>query len=420
MYPLNPDGSFPEQTLRSAKMNTLDPATFEFPAFAEAEQQAGIKKINKMVHDHFVDMGTRPDAEKAKWNNEFALEILTDAYGGDFSASSYDESVVPEGWRQDAARPDGVETLYKEVVEPHCIACHSLRGTNAGEVYGLKAAFNGKDVPMGNAVNFSSYEKFISYNDDIIKLVYRHGRMPMSLLNYTRFWRNPDGPPAMLAGFLSGFDVFDAAGNISPPGKPVPLPGADRTATSPVSQDASGSLLTETFAWRIISMPLNASASLANANSAVITLTADTDGDYVLELTASNAMASSSAQVTLTINSRLMPTPDQLTFVTDVRAVLADEFTERSCVSCHMPGSGFFGGPISLADSNPTLYQNIIERVNFRDPENSVFLRKPAVLQHGGGVRLDRSDPQGNANYIILLNWIRNGAPCGDDPMFCN
>ncbi|MDH3767137.1 MAG: hypothetical protein OES99_01655 [Gammaproteobacteria bacterium] len=421
MYPLNADGSFPLISLKSAKMNVLDPITFEFPPMTEAEQEGPIKLVNRMVHDHYVEMGTRADTEQSKWDSAFAAELAAGPYGDDFSANAYDESFVPEGWRQDPNRPDSVEVLYKEVIEPHCIACHSLRGNNSGEEFGNTALINGHEVPLGNATSFSSYEKFISYNDDTIDRVYRRGNMPVSLLNYSRFWRNPAGPPSLLATFLDGFDVFDSNGNVAPPGRPVPLPGANRTVTSPAIQDASASVLTESFAWSIVSMPANGSASLSNGNSSAATLTGD-DGDYVLELAATNAMASTTAQVTLTIDSTLAPPPAQLDFATDIREVLATASgANRSCVSCHRTGSSEFAGlPLFLDDTNPNLYKDVVERINFADPENSLLLRKSSALQHGGGIVLDRSVPVENAQFIILLNWIRNGAPCGSDPTFCN
>ncbi|NNF60476.1 MAG: hypothetical protein HKN06_04005 [Gammaproteobacteria bacterium] len=420
MYPLNSDGSFSGDTLRSAKMNILDPATFEFPAFTESQQLAGIKQINMMVYDHYLEMDQRPDIEQAKWDNSLAAELVIGAYGGDFSATNFDTSFVPEGWRQSADRPEGVELLYNEVVEPHCVNCHSLQASNSAKEYTAPVLFNDQQVNLANAVSFSSYEQFISYNDEIIDRVYRHARMPMSLLNYSKFWRNPEGPPALLASFLQGFDVLGANGRVIPPGKPVPLPGANRTVTSPVVQDASGSYLTERFAWTIVSKPNNATASLANANAAATTLTADTDGDYVLELRVSNAMGSSTARVTLTVDSAMIPAPSELTFANDIRAVLNDSSAGRSCASCHRAQSEFLGIPVYFDDSNPTLFQNVLERVNFRDPENSPLLHKPTKLQHGGGIALDRANSQDNDNYITLLNWIRNGAPCGSDPTFCS
>jgi hypothetical protein len=62
------------------------------------------------------------------------------------------------------------------------------------------------------------------------------------------------------------------------------------------------------------------------------------------------------------------------------------------------------------------LYRNVFDRVNPADPENSLLLRKPISLQHGGGLQLQQTDQF----YNMLLNWIRNGALCGTDPMYCN
>ena len=71
-------------------------------------------------------------------------------------------------------------------------------------------------------------------------------------------------------------------------------------------------------------------------------------------------------------------------------------------------------------DSNPRLYKDVLERVDFRDPENSILLRKPTSLTHGGGVRIDRDTLEGRETYNVILNWIMEGAPCGDDPLYCN
>lgn len=418
-YPLNPDGSFPLDSLRSLKMNILEASTFEFSDSEEAIQQKEIKQINRLVHDQFIETGSQTDDLRAKWNSDFAVELAAGPYDN-FAADFYNPDFVPQGWRSDPDRPDGVELLYREVVLPHCIECHAIRGTNSGEVYAAATVFNGREVRLGNAINFSSYEKFISYNDEIIDRVYRRASMPLSLLNYTRFWANPSGPPALLASFLTGFDVFDDSGNVAPPRRPVPLAGANRTVISPVIQDATASLLADSFSWVISEAPAGARASLANAGSAVTTLTADTDGPYVLTLTAGNAVASTSSQVTLTIDSRLNPAPGELTFAGDIRALLSASDTGRSCVSCHRPEAEFRGLPVFFDDTNQRLYRDVFERVNLAEPENSLLLTKPTSLQHGGGVVLDRANALGRQKFNILLNWIRSGAPCGSDPTYCN
>ena len=415
MYPLNPDGSFPEETLRSFKFNVMDPGHFTFSTqagFTEDELQPLIRDINQLVHSTYETMSNRADTDKGKWSADFASDWGSGVYGGDFSSDQFDEDYVPEGWRQNANRPEGVERLFLEVVKPHCMACHQLRGRTAGEA--ITANFNNQSVALANAVNFSSYEKFISYNDRIIDLVYRRGQMPLSLLNYSVFWRYPDGPPTLLASFLDGFDAFDSTGNISEPQKPVASAGTDRLSTSPITLSGEGSFLTRDYSWEIVSAPSGATASLSSLNSMQTTLTADTNGDYVVRLTTSNESGlSDSDEVTVTIDSFLSPRPEELNFVNDIQPLLV------SCTGCHSDTGIIDGIPAYFNASYDGVYQEVKTRVNFVKPEDSPLLMKPTQIQHGGGVLINRSNEAGELTYQTLLNWIVNGAPCGDDPQVC-
>lgn len=448
MYPLRQDGSFDPISLKSPKMNILQQHTFEFsadPGFTEAEQARGIAEINRMVYNTYHEMGERLDGnnatinddrddDQANWHSDFAEELLEVTYGfsdpgegnrlADTSAfTAYQAGAVPSGWAQTADRPGGVDVLYKEVIEPHCIGCHSLRGT--------KVASN-NDTILGedhhpNAVNFSTFEEFIGYNDLIIDYVYRRGAMPRSLINFDQFWNDPIAP-TLLATFLDGFDVFDANGNVVRPGKAVAMPGADRTvASSPATLDASASMFSTAYSWSIVSST-DPNASLSDPSSAEPELTAADGAVVELELTTSNARGNSDpARVTITVDSSF--TSYASVFIDssepDIRQLLID----ATCVSCHSAssagtGSIYEGIPIYYDEGSYTikkdLYRNILNRVDLEDPENSLLLRKPTSLQHGGAVVLDRSNPTGNALYNYLLNWIRNGAPCGDDPAFCD
>ena len=69
---------------------------------------------------------------------------------------------------------------------------------------------------------------------------------------------------------------------------------------------------------------------------------------------------------------------------------------------------------IGAATLNKNLYRHVRARVNLADPENSLLLRKPTGNHHGGGVRIDRNTLAGESTYQVLLNWIREGAICGD------
>ena len=210
LYPLEDDGSFPLQALRSFKLNILDPKPFGFSdqvGFTQAEQETPLRGINQLVHSTFAAMAEESTENSGKWSTTFAQDLDAGAYGGDFSGTIYDREYIPEGWRQNENRPAGIESLYLDVIKVHCIACHALRGTELAE--SRTTTVGDERISLANAINLSSYEKFISYNDQIIELVYRRGQMPLSFLNYRQFWSNPDGVPTQLASFLTGFDVYD-------------------------------------------------------------------------------------------------------------------------------------------------------------------------------------------------------------------
>ncbi|PKG85666.1 hypothetical protein CXF85_02410 [Colwellia sp. 75C3] len=414
--PLNPDGSFPEQSLRSAKMNILDTEHFTFSKTSGHTEQAlqpAIKAINQLVHSAYADMQGWDDAIQGKWNADFAIELDTGAYAGDFSAVEYDKDFIPIGWQKNGNRPDGIERLYKEVIKPHCAACHSLLGTNSGA--NRTTQINNESVSLANAINLSNYEQFISYSDLIIELVYRRGQMPLSLLNYTTFWRFPEAAPTLLASFLPGFNAFDGNGNISPPQVPVAILGENRTSTSPVSLNASASILSETFSWKLLSSPSDATGVLSNATGISTVLTADKDGDYTIELTASNEAGFSDVEQTvITINSLMSPTPQELTFSNDIQPIIS------ACSGCHRESENFAGIAVYFNSSNLNIYQSVLERVDLNDPASSLLLFKATTLNHGGGIRIKRDTVEGEQNYQTLLNWITHGAPCGDDPIVCS
>lgn len=421
MYPLSGD-SFNAVSLKSPKLHIIEEHSLEFSTqsgFTRADQKANIKAINKMVFDSYKIMGDRCDdptcpeppppvvnPDLANWDSSFAESLVEIAYGDsnpgdDILEQNTDyQQVVPGGWKQNGTRPDGVETLYNRVVEPYCIGCHALRGTQAAA-----SAKNNGGSPLANAVDFSSWENFHAYNDKIIDQVYLQGGMPRSLVNYSKFWNDPKDLPTLLASFLDNFNVTDANGNVVEPGRAVAVPGADRTVQSPVKLDATASRFTTGYSWKILS-PSDGSATLDNTNSPAPTLTA-ANGDIVeLELTTSNAKGNSvPVGVSITIDDSLAPvTFDDVIDVLDPR-----------CVACHSPGSGIVV-PIYYPENTSTdktdFYRPILNLVNLKDPENSRLLIKPTSNDyHGGGLQLDLTDPTDKADYNVILNWIRNGAP---------
>lgn len=413
LYPLDENGDFPLVSLRSAKYNLLEIDTFEYADLAgwsQADQEDGFHAMNEFVHASYEEMGARDDTQQAKWSAAFAIDVAEGRYGGSgLPAGTYQTDAVPAGWQQTIDRPEGVEQLYKHVVEPHCIACHSLQGTNAGE----------NVSELANAINFSSWEKFISYRAQIADYVFRRGVMPLSLRNWEDFWRDPQDKPAMLAAFLDDPSLFDDDGDVVQPGLPVARPGADRTVSSPVQLDGTASSFALGYAWAITSAEPGSDASLDDATSARPVFTTDTDGQYTLTLTVSNSLGDSVAEeLVLTIDSG-MPATTTRTFADDVAPILGVN-TGMNCASCHYDG-GYDGIPVIYdAADNDNVYRDVLERVNLAEPENSLLLNKPTGPRHGGGIQIDLETPEGLENYNTILEWVRAGAPCGDDPLLCD
>ena len=99
-------------------------------------------------------------------------------------------------------------------------------------------------------------------------------------------------------------------------------------------------------------------------------------------------------------------------FETDVVPVL----TKSGCNSaaCHGAAIGRGGFRLSLLGYDPggdharLVYEFKGRRVNLKQPDKSLILRKPSrELSHKGGLRL----PAGSESYEIVERWIEAGAP---------
>lgn len=424
LLPLNSDGSFNELSLKSAKLNQLELNSFEFMAageFSQAEQQAGIKTINQWVRDSYAEMGQRDNKEKGFWDSEFPQTIANERYGNEtFNLENYKSGTVPLGWQQTDYRPEGVEDLYLQVVEPHCISCHSLRGYSAGSDSLVDdVTINDQDIKLGNAINFSSYEKFISYSELITDYVYRRGVMPLSLRNAEKFWQLPYSAPVLLASFLPNFDVLNELGEIQPPGLPVARLEAQRISALPVTLQGGGSYFAQGYQWSIISGPEGHDVQIGSENEKLAYITGTTEGEYRLGLTVSNSRGESSKEMTILIDSTAK-SADEINFVDDIKPLLQNQlYNLRTCQSCHNPTTGIEGIPVFYDISNNDLYSDVRARVNLRTPIDSLLLLKPTRFQHGGGVRFDLETTLGLESYNTILQWVIAGAPCGTDTVIC-
>lgn len=409
--PLTPEKKFQPQALRSAKLNILGVADLEYSlqeGYHRGQLEDRLRLMNSYVKESYEEMAARDVNDSAtargKWNAGYALELVNGRYGGNFASGAYRDDFVPAGW-QDGPGQWGAKLLYQRVVGPHCTGCHSLQGREAA---GTDSAEN-----LANGINFSSYTKFMAQRSRIIDYVYKRGIMPLSLRNYERFWKDPDGAPALLASALDEPSLFDPVTHkVMTPGMPVARAGADRLLQGHlVPLDGSASSFADSYQWSLESQP--GGAILGNASSARPLLNAPADGTYVLKLTVSNARGSHSDLVTYTVSASAAA-PAALTFATDVRDVIA----RNGCTSCHVEG-GTAGIPVYWDDDEDSdgnkLYQRIMMRVNLADPEDSRLLQKPTSLLHGGGAVIDTATPAGQADYNTLLNWIRAGAPCGSN-----
>lgn len=421
--PLDAEGRFQPYSLRSAKLNILGVSEFEYSlqnGYHRDQMEEKFRVINSYVRDHYVEMGARTmsgDAGRGKWSADYALELVNGRYNSDFSSGTYQDDFVPEGWQDGPGQPNAA-LLFKRVVGPHCTACHSLQGREAAE-----SAIN----PKRNAINFSSYTKFMAYRTRIIDYVFKRGIMPMSLRNFEAFWEDPDQAPSILAAVLAEPSLFDASGKVIQPGRPVARAGADRTLRSPAQLDGSASSFATTYLWSANS----GSVVFSDPTSARPVMTAPA-GTYTITLTVTNSKGSHSDSAIYTISGSAA---DQtgLTFAADIRPILA----AQTCTSCHKSsGIGSVAGiPVYWSDEvedidddgvgdgdndgigdGQKLYQRVMARIDRKDPENSRFLQRPTSEMHGGDVVLDLTDPADLADYNTIINWIREGAVCGTNP----
>lgn len=428
--PLDAEGKFQPYSLRSAKLNILGVSEFEYSlqnGYHRDQMEEKFRVINSYVRDHYVEMDARDIAAntgRGKWSAEYALKLVNGRYNNtiDTTGTLYNDDFVPEGWSYEANPGAGVdtETLFKRVVGPHCTACHSLQGRAATHEPDLLTDHPGN---IRNAINFSSYKKFMAYRSRIIDYVYKRGIMPMSLRNFEAFWESPDGAPSILAAALGDPSLF-VNGKVIQPGNPIARPGASRVVRSPVQLDGSASSFASNYLWTIQEPAVvdGATVYFDSPASAQPKFYAPA-GTYKLRLTVSSSKGSHYADVYYTVSGAA---EDQtaLTFVDDIRPILISQ----TCTTCHRnpADGGTRGVPVywinganelgGLDEDGNTLYERIMARVDRKDPENSRLLQRPTNDMHGGDKLLDLNNPTDLADYNTIVNWIREGAVCGTNP----
>ncbi len=397
-----------------AHLQPFDVGSFDFstvPGYTRADQEAKLKTINKMVLCTYPletapggieDTCRRNVIVNGEWSSTPAATLIKQAYGGNGMVNAvFADTYVPAGWAGQAG-------LYNKVIIPACRTCHILRGTST--------------MPD---LNFDTFNHFSNYASKTKYHVFERGNMPLAKIVYERLWNST--AVETLATFLDSAQpqaVRDNNGAVLKPGRPVALPGPDRTLASPAYLSAANSLYATTYQWNVIASPTGTIA-LIGAKSETATLTGP-DGNYVLELVAGNGtLVSDPVQLKITlaqVGSPALPiAPGAIRFA-DIKVILQDGL--YGCTNCHAPGGG---PPVSYTDIDRNgdglteiahgkvddhwFYSELRGRVNMVAPSDSLLLRKPMGDHHGGGLIFHTANATQAAQYNQIVLWIMFGAP---------
>ena len=437
-----------------ARLQAFEVNTFEFSdkvGHTEVIAQEKIRKLNEAIYcsypgsaghaactNHGGGVAARAassSSDDGEWSGDIAREVLLGWYGNklEIAGTLFDRSFVPSGWRPAVGvTPSGADALFKKVVGPNCFVCHGKQGTELGN--------NSNANGDGEALDFGSWTKFISYADQIERLVFDEGKMPLGLINYNHFWGDPE-KAKLLASFIAPYVTTgfsdrhqDVDGNIILPGRVLARAGLDRVTkpNAPIILNAGSTLFASSYSWSLISSPAGSSTTLSAPSAIRTDFTADLVGDYTLRLTAtaSSTGLSKTDDILVRVDSTLAKSPRSLTFYNDIKNEL------DNCTSCHQAPSG--GGAIkgipvwwvadaALPQGIPTtssdtaalgLYEQVLSRVNLEDVSLSLILKKPSGNHHYGDQRSGFNSElsvgtTGRSSYDKFVNWISEGAACG-------
>jgi mono/diheme cytochrome c family protein len=443
-----------------ARLQAFEVDTFEFSGeagFSRAEQEEGLRMLNLAVYCSYPNsmaetgtgflpqdcsdfgLGVPEQMNNGEWHGDFAREMLLGWYSNalDTPGATFSDAYVPVGWLPGGATPVGADALFAKVIGPNCFVCHGKQGVQLG---------TDGDTTNGKDLDFSTWDKFISYADDIERLVFDEGRMPLGLLNYQTFWDDPQ-KAELLASFIApyvsnpgGFEArrTDANGGIILPGRVIARAGPDRVTTSvgpaPITLDAAASLFADSYRWELLSSPPASSATLTSPSSRRTDFSADMEGQYVVRLTATSSESGSSAADTLTILlDNTLAAPRSLTFYPNILAEFnLARASGRECFDCHQNAGGVGGVPMWWTEAQrfavppagtPSLgiYEQALTRILPEYVEDSLLLKKPSGQHHYGDLvtgfdTVLSVGAAGRASYDLFVNWIAEGAECGVNP----
>jgi len=431
-------GNYPEQGDTNAGFLAWDMDLFQYDTqvgspYERATLEPTIREFNRTV------LSVQRDAtEFIPGQNSYQYvrnQLIYGWYGGVGLPNAFNGNYVPPGWF-------GQEQLYLQVIKPTCRLCHTQRD-------GIK----------GPTIAFATYSDFIGYKDDIERLVYDKGSMPLAKRTFDHFWSR--GQADLLAQALNAsgtpFNRYDAQNQVLQPGRPIAigpyradlpqklLSNADikrymKTGIG-INLDGSESLFATQFNWSVISAPAGATYTLNGATTANPTFTPSTDGDYTLQLIVGDGVNSStptsivvnasSTYTPVSFSNNLLPTFDQVRRIYDYPDYPTHKNPFRECIGCHsLKEQDYNFGDYNTFNYYPEfnsntflwsvlgdpqqVYAALRDRANLSDPLESRILQTGDVTHHklknpfGWGWDDFSNDWQ---HYNLLLRWINEGAP---------
>ena len=409
---------YPDNGDTQAQFLPWDLETFKYaknrPDLSRTAQEPEFRKLNGIA------LATYPAVAPAsgQWTGAAAKDLINGWYN-DFNRDTFDENYVPQAWQQQ-------RDLYLDVFAPNCRACHINRGTN-----------------LQNAIDFGSYDKFIGYAPLIRNLVFEQGVMPLAVRTFGHFWAGGNNSAARKLAEALPDDyglVFNA--NRSSGAKSLAKPGRPIARTGMMAKPFPSEFVVTGKANEVI---LDGRASLFPTTQDMLVSSLNLDPEIVDQrgdlaiTTQSNIEGQESSRLV-----RHIAGPGEVRRTRFIRAQLAQNNPleprtflnylwpkiQQDCVGCHKPDNLFFPGiPVFFytdlgtddADSE-YMYRNVLERIDFDDPANSLMLTKPGGFRHAGGTipgweyftppperEVANSSDRG-ISATILMDWVQSGA----------
>ena len=410
------DGVYQNGGNIGTKWIAWDLDNYEFSDLLSREaQEAEFRSMNQAV------LCTTPSVSNA--------ELVRGWYGADASSNcssplpevAFNGEYVPDGWNDTAEHRE----LYLDVVRPSCRACHAQRGTYSDNTL----------LERKRELEFSTFEHFQLYKDRIDEHVFQQGTMPSALVTYESFWRSRGSDVDQLE--ILDRVLFNNLAHVNPPASQYSqnakdVYGARRQPGVPIAKVAETEVVTFGVEGRLTALPSKFAAqtdwfvtdgdSIPELPSTESTLTISPTGNHQITLDVSNFEGTYTDSATVNVRTDEDQRPSSVLFEPDIRNILQSNAAGLSCTSCHQSGGRantvyHFSEPAEFLGSltpEQFAYTQALTRVDCRDPENSLLLRRAADSNHFGGAVLT----EGDSNWNMIRRWIAEGAPFDETRSF--